>query len=671
MINVQEHFYDDDPSLGHPDVRTKLKDVSYFFLGNGHIQAALQIAPSGEGTAVGLLLMNPDYLGKKREALTMDPDSGLEDTLLRLDIQGTYETASAGSLKAQWADRDRIPAVRIQWSARSFQVKELFYCPDLRRAVLAREVWIKNVEKQRIRVQLKTGIRGEFVHQELELQPGGEVQACFEYELDNSSQKVAVKPFPRVETDLEAQQYWQKTASCSFGHRVLDHYFNASRLQLPAVISKNGRLDGSVWQYNREWVRDQAMVAIGLVMSGHFDLARRILCRLLKDFVTEEGDTIDSSERRHPDEVELDQNGVLLHALKHYVSWTSDFEILKNNWKKVVSCAEFPLKKIFRHSSGLLVNKREFWERHQAHGVLKGMELAHQLFTSIGLASAAEFARLVSEEKKASDWEREAQRIRKAMLNDPRFSLVSGSEFIKRRSLDGSVQEFIEPSPEARLPQGAPLAAEIVHRLNPDTSTALPIANSFVPARSSLALKTLARLEILWNQAWESGGYGRYHLSSEPDSPGAWPFPSLFIARAYAEAGDTDSIWRILNWLNTLSGAPAGSWFEFYGERQAPPFPQVGITPWTWAEMLILFVHHLLGIRPEAGCLRIRPLLLPGVEHVFSSFPLREGRLNLELRKGKGKKLSLLSSNCPVSESEHEVVVPFVKKEIWVEMSMP
>lgn len=671
MIDVREHFYDDDPSRGHPDVRTKLKDASYFFLGNGHIQAALQVAPSGEGTAVGLLLMNPEFLGKKREALTMDPDSGLEDTLLRLGTEGVFETAAARSLKAQWADKNRVPAVRIQWTAEGLRVSELFYCPDLRRPVLVREAWIKNVKKQTIRLQLKTGVRGEYVRQELEVKPGGEVRVCFEYKLDRSKKKVGVRTFPEIESSLDAQQYWQKTASCSFGHRILDHYFNASRFQLPAVISRKGKLDGSVWQYNREWVRDQAMVAVGLVVSGHFEIARKILHRLLKDFVTEEGDTVDSSERRHPDDVELDQNGFLLHALKHYVFWTADLEVLKNNWKKIVSCAEFPLKKIFRHSSGLLANKREFWERHHAHGVLKGMELAHQLFTSIGLSAAAELARLVSEEKKASEWEREAKKIRQAMLNDQRFSLVSGSEFIKRRSLDGSVQEFIEPLAKSRLPRGVPLASGGIHRLNPDTSAALPIANSFVPAGSPLALKTLASLETLWNQAWEGGGYGRYHLSSEPDSPGAWPFPSLFIARAYAETGNMDNVWRILNWLNTLPGARAGSWFEFYGERQAPPFPQVGITPWTWAEMLILLVHHLLGVRPEAGRLRIKPRLLPGVKHVRCSFRLREGRLDLQLRKGKGKSLSLLSSNCPGSESsEQELLIPFSRKEIRVEVSV-
>ena len=74
MIDVKEHYYDDDPESGHPDVRTRIKGVSYFFIGNGWIQGAVQVAPSGEGTPLGLLIMNPEYLGKKREALTMDKD---------------------------------------------------------------------------------------------------------------------------------------------------------------------------------------------------------------------------------------------------------------------------------------------------------------------------------------------------------------------------------------------------------------------------------------------------------------------------------------------------------------------------------------------------------------------------------------------------------------------
>ncbi len=45
MIDVKEHIYDDDPNIGHADVRTALKDLSYFFLENSLIQAAVQYSP--------------------------------------------------------------------------------------------------------------------------------------------------------------------------------------------------------------------------------------------------------------------------------------------------------------------------------------------------------------------------------------------------------------------------------------------------------------------------------------------------------------------------------------------------------------------------------------------------------------------------------------------------
>jgi hypothetical protein len=143
---------------------------------------------------------------------------------------------------------------------------------------------------------------------------------------------------------------------------------------------------------------------------------------------------------------------------------------------------------------------------------------------------------------------------------------------------------------------------------------------------------TLANIESLWNQDWDGGGYGRYHVSSEPDSPGAWPFASVFVARALVEAGESARAWRILRWLSTAAGSVSGAWFEFNGPRIAPPFPQVGIIPWTWAELVVLVVHHILGVRPEAAGIRVRPRLLAGTRGVDANIPVRDGWLRLELR---------------------------------------
>jgi hypothetical protein len=217
-------------------------------------------------------------------------------------------------------------------------------------------------------------------------------------------------------------------------------------------------------------------------------------------------------------------------------------------------------------------------------------------------------------------------------LADPTFALVDARGFIKRRRLDGSVQECAIPLPDARLPSSVPLARPGEHRLNPDTSSVLPIVFGCVEPSSPEAANTLAETERLWNQAWSNGGYGRYDVSSEPDSPGGWPFASLFVARAAVEAGQYERAWRVLRWLDRLPGAAAGSWFEFYGPRVAPPFPQVGIVPWTWAEMLFLLIYHVLGVRPDEQHIRLRPHLLPGLERVTASLPIRRRWLHLEAR---------------------------------------
>lgn len=667
MIDVQEHFYDDDPSIGHPDVKTKLKDVSYFFLGNGFIQAVVQIAPSGEGTPVGLLLMNPERLAKKREALTMHPESGLENTMLRIIYGDSILTPALEALKVDWLNDCSVPTVRVKWSNNSLQVAEHFFCPDLARPLLVRRVLIKNLLNSRVQLHLKTGITQGTIDQEFSLGPEEEKRIFFQYQLKTSGEGVLLDLVPEIITTQETIKYWETKTRASFGFPLLDHYFNASRSQLPAVIAKSGKVDGSIWQYNREWIRDQAMMTVGLTLSGHHEIARKMLQRLLKEFVTDEGDTIDSSEKRDSDEVELDQNGVLLYALKHYVMWTGDQELVIENWDIIASTAEFPLRGVFCHEpSGLLANRREYWERHRAHGIETGMELANQLFVSLGLSSAAALAHLVSRESEALRWEKEAVRIKNAMLN-PGYGLVDNRGFIKRRGIDGSIQESIEPLPEAQLPEAAPLSREGIHFINPDASAALPIAMGFVPPDSSIASHTLAHLEALWNQMWEGGGYGRYHGSSEPDSPGAWPFPSLFIARAYVETGNLDNVWRILQWLNTIPGAQAGSWFEFYGERLAPPFPQVGITPWTWAEMLVLLVHHIIGIQPEADHLRIRPRLLPGIEEIKVLLPIRSGRLKLEIKRGqKEKQLGFHSNGTIIESSETEAILSYSEKELWI-----
>ena len=178
-----------------------------------------------------------------------------------------------------------------------------------------------------------------------------------------------------------------------------------------------------------------------------------------------------------------------------------------------------------------------------------------------------------------------------------------------------------------------PLGGRGPHFINPDASSALPIALGVIPPRSPLARRTLRSLEVLWNQDWKHGGYGRYHVTSEPDSPGSWPFASLFIARAAFEAGDDAKVMRVLRWLDAVNGAKAGTWFEFYGQRLAPPFPQVGIVVWNWAELIILYVQHILGVRPGEHGLEVNPRLPKPLKAASTRLTFRGQTLGLKVAR--------------------------------------
>lgn len=664
MIDVKEHFYSDDPKQGHPDVRTRLKDACYFFLGNGHILAAIQFAPAGEGTPLGLLIMNPDRLGKKRDVLTMHPESGLQNTMLSFVGDNSIDLRHAS-----WFDGYQIPAVKVQWQSQSCQVTELFYCPDMIHPVLIRELRIKNIAPRNLDISLKTGVLDKVIEIPLLLSQNEETTILLRYMMDGASNSIQFDPVGRHEISDDAIEYWNRTTQIDFGSPLLNHYFASSKIQQATTVSKNSVVDASIWQYNGEWVRDHSMMAIGLILAGHHAKARKLILRLFNDFVTDQGDTVDSSQKRDYAEVELDQNGILLYTLQQYVWWTGDVQILHELWQKIKITADFPLQDYFRHApSGLLANQREYWERHSVYGIDKGMELTYQLWVSMGLSAAASLARMISKTPEAMNWEHEAARIKSAMLHDARFKLGDERGFVKRRGIDGAVQEKIQALPESQLPGEAPLAKDGEHFLNPDSSAALPIAFEFISADSPVACATMNSLELLWNQSWEDGGYGRYHFSSEPDAAGPWPFASLFLARAYLEMGDYEKVWRILNWMNKMPGAQSGAWFEFYGKRLAPPFPQVGITPWTWAEMLMLFVHHIVGLRPESDYFSIRPRLLPGIDNIEAVFRLRDFEINLTIKRASpGGSKEFRSNGKILKTSPGQIDIRYSKEDLWVE----
>ncbi len=640
-MEAEEHFYSDDPAIGPADARTTLEGVNYFFVGNGRITAVVQFCPSGEGTCLGLILIHPEIFGPKRSALTFDAETGLAQTSLRIISQKSKLTSDSLNVDVWWEDNDSIPVIQARWGNEKLTVNERFYCPDLQHPRIIREIHLTSHSVVPAFISVQTGILSRTIETPLVLGPEEEEVRFLEYRFVGEQPEIAVELswVGRPTISYDAKNYWSKVTSCKFDSPLLNHFFVASRNQLPANIADSGRLDASIWQYNLEWVRDQAMIAFGLTVSGQFERARTILNRLLSRFVSDKGDTLDSSKERPTSEVELDQNGELLLALRTYVDWTGDISIVEKHWEKVRVTANFPLQAVFRQpGTTLLHNQREYWERHALHGIEDGIELTYQLFVSMGLSSAAYLAELLGHKAEVKKWRLAAEEIKHGMLSDPQYALVHNGYFIKRRYVNGDIQNEVHLKNDTHLPEDTPILEPGKHYLNPDSSSVLPVAFEFIDPKSDLAKKTLEQIEELWNQRWQGGGYGRYNVTSEPDSPGPWPFASLFIAKAYLEMEEDEKVWRILKWLNSVTGSKSGTWFEFYGPRPVPPYPQVGIAPWTWAEQLIFFVHHLLGIRPTWNKLLIRPRLLNGIENGEASIRLRNFRLNINLQKAEDER---------------------------------
>lgn len=636
-MDMKEHIYSDDPMVGHPDVRTRLAGVDYFFIGNGFLQAAIQVCSSGEGTPLGLLILHPEKFGPKRAALTCDVDCGLGGTIVEVSAGASAHSPAAADLTATWDSVDGVPAVRAVWHAGALEVVEYFYCPGRSSRRIYRRIHIHGNGADETALTLSPGQYGaDDLEIELSSKDCATATLIYEVKQDTGNPVVTSRWKQNDHPSVDAVEYWNGLNRCKTGDSAVDHLFATARSQLPTSVDAGGRMDASIWQYNLEWVRDQVHVAEALIRLGDYALARTMLARMLDEFVSDEGDVIDSGRRRDPIEVELDQNGELLTALKTYVDWTGDLDLVRENWNAVEALVSFPLHEQFRHNeSGLLHNRRDFWERHGGHGIQDGCELMHQFFVAMGIENAVYLSTVTGCDADREAWSKAASELRYAFLENPAYRLVEDGHFIKRRGVDGTWQQGITPSSECVLPPEIPLMEDGPRPLEPDTASVLPIVYSYIDPAGALATDTLAQMETLWNQRWESGGYGRYNAGSEADSPGAWPFASIYIARACVETGEDAKVWRILRWLADTPGSNAGSWFEFFGDRIAPPYAQVGIIPWSWAEMISLYVHHLLGVRPDLEGLTLRPHLLNGLDHMDARVLVHGHCINVEIRRAE------------------------------------
>ncbi len=690
----------------HNDYQSDNDGTEYYFLGNGLLLAALQTATKPEsGTHCGLLLMSSDHFGRKISTFLYHPERGLQNSRFFFTADGTSYVPEPGNSTVQWKYPAGIPTVVIEWQAGDCRVEERLFCPtDV--SALIREVTITNkgikpvqasgvmllypnlmffdeyeVDRKNLtltavgyqRLQLFSPNATAVGDRHLsfgfgEIAPGKEVSTTIVLTLNYSRKEFEKKGLARRKK--ETAEYWQHRASLQTNHDGLNHIFNCSKTGLHAAVARSGKVDGGIWQYNMEWVRDQSIQSVACVMAGHTDGAKAILQRILERSVSDEGKTVDASRHRPPETMELDQNGALLFGLWNYWVWTGDDSIIKESWKKIRNVADYVLQPVFRDPAiGLVKNSRELWERDPVFGVKEGYELAYQFFNILGLKLASNMAAHHRDSESAQRWTNASELMKESFLHHPQFSLVEDGRFIKRRLATGEVQNTFEPPNRKAMPAGMPLNVESVSYCDPDSGSVLPIAFEIIDPKSALSLNTLESMEHLWNQRWNSGGYARYDVSSEPDSPGPWPFATMFIARAYLEAGNDEKVWRALQWLMEVQGGKSGAWLEYYGDRPTPPLPPVGIVVWTWAEMILFFIHHILGVRPSPSKFIVRPRLLSGLNAVQASVYLRGHKVTLNIqRTTAGQSARVDGKPARIVNGSIELALP--RRDMTIDMSV-
>ena len=448
------------------------------------------------------------------------------------------------------------------------------------------------------------------------------------------------------------QQYWNHTSAIETSDSLIHRLYRNSCYALPGMVGKTGKMDAGIFEYGDQWVRDGSNVALGLIHAGHFESARALLHFILTDLVSGEGTTVISGAFDEPDREEFDQMGELMHALKAYQDWTGDSTLIARFSTKIIAMVERPLHPRFRDSTGMVHNRREYWERT----FTDAYELAYQTFMIRGLRDAADLSGVLGVPNKARHWREEADVFLHAMLNESPTSLVDQGALIKRRNVDGTIADIV-PGSRPAYRKDDPNSTEAFHRLNPDASYALPVFLHVIEPRSELSHKTLDKLEAIWNARWDSGGYERYHSSSQQDQPGPWTFATASIARAQHDAGLLDRSRRSLEWLSRIQGGNAGAWFEEIPLIRSQ-MPTSGIVPWTSGELVVFTIRHWLGLRFEGSNLVVHPNLFAGEANCKADVRFRSSRIRLEIERTGEVSYALINGMRIPPRGDGAILVP-------------
>ena len=497
----------------------------YFILRSGRAQMLLQADRADLGPAFTWILFDAQdakQSARKERAFNFVPGEGFGSSALEVVLGGFPFTALGHRTSTQWVIEDGIPTVEAVWWAGGVRVTE-HICAlgdagafrrhirlegahlasdeavslrlHLPRAGLEQEgcLLLQQSDRARLALLAKDGTPGkvDLTNALLEIgpfviSPGNSLSVesllVAQVPVGGSdplvSQACALALSKLAPAITNSATSWAAVSSVTTRDRTVQELFDKARFGLAGMIAPDGTMDAGILEYGAQWVRDSSNTALGALHAGEFEAVSNVLQRILTKMVSQDGVTMIAESFETPDREQFDQGGELLHLLRCYRDWTGDDSLVRRHRELLIKVVERPLQPQFRDDTGMVHNRREFWER----AFEDGYELAYQTYVILALREAAELAPALGAEDRAARWRAEADRIQKAMLSHPARALVRDGRLIKRRNVTGAVADDTDGFP-AFLPD-VPEKTEHTHLLMPDASMALPIALGIVPARS-------------------------------------------------------------------------------------------------------------------------------------------------------------------------------------------
>lgn len=674
---------------------TFLHGRHHFFLRSGRALMVIQADKVDVGPALNYYLYdagNPKQSGKKAHAFNFNPQTGnVFSSTIQVIIRNVSFTPFGEQTKVYWKEKDGIPYIESMWWADGIRVTEQFIgLPE--KETFERTVILEGLDLYgdvEISVNMMMPFGDCTIQDSVLVGKAGDAPIALTVSTNepvqfdqtkgaveigpiklSPNEKIVLKSYlllslpanegnsdqliSRAQTlrnniatpDIkQLSQKWAGMSKLQTKDNVVQEIYDHARFSLDNFATEKGRINAGYLQYNSEWIRDGSNTALGALLAGNFEMARAMGNHMLSEMITDAGVTMIGGGFANPDREQLDQMGEMLHFLRCYVDWTGDETLVHDNRDKILAMVNRPLNPVFMDKTGMVHNRREFWERTFDDAY----ELIYQTYVYLGLKEACKLAPLLGAEDKVEYWDKTANSILKTMLTHPQKSLVKNNRLIKRRNVTGEIADYF--SGYAGYVYDCPQRVTYHHRLMPDATQALPIAFRVIDPQSDLARNTLDDVEKLWNARWFSGGYSRYNSSSEPNQVGPWAFATSFIMRGQHEARLFERSRRSLEYLHSIPGGKTGAWFEEIPATRGTS-KWDGIICWSTGEMTLFIIRHYLGIRFEDDQLVIQPALYPNSPPVSVNLRVRDGHIHIDIEGSEPIKEAIVNGKAITPDTD-------------------